>query len=113
MNIIQNKPPRTFTVKGIEIKDHGKVRLGDDEMVSFVTPTQKEYDFTAKSWGFYASPSLNGRLKNEGFKSALVKNDQGMVYLMTVDISKMELFNKYIQDENQEVIEWLDERISS
>ena len=29
---------------------------------------------------------------------------------MTVDTEKMDLFEKYILDEKQEIIEWLDER---
>jgi hypothetical protein len=105
-----NTPPREFIVgKGITIKDSGKIHLETDEMVSFQTKSGKEYDFTAKSWGFYATPSINGRLKSEGFKSALVKNGQGRVFLMTVEESKLEDFQKYLDDEEQEIVQWLDE----
>ena len=63
-----------------------------------------------KDWGFYSTPSINGRLKNEGFKTALVENQNGQIYVMSVDKDKLDLFEKYCKDENQTVLEWLDER---
>lgn len=102
--------PRVFEVKGHQINDYGKIFLEDGEMVSFVTPNGKEYDFTAKEWGFYATPSINSRLKKEGFKTALVLNENNQLYVMSIDIDKMEVFNTYIT-ENQEnrIICWLDD----
>lgn len=99
---------REFVVKGVTIKDQGKVYLNDNELLSFVTKTGKEYDFVAKDWGFYASPSLNSRLVKEGFKSALVRNNSGQIYLMIVDKDKIDEFNEYIQSD-QKVVAWLDE----
>ncbi len=99
---------REFVVDGITIKDQGKIYLNNDELVSFVTKTGREYDFVAKNWGFYASPSLNSRLVKEGFKSALVKNGNGQIYLMIVDKDKIDEFNEYIQGD-QKVVVWLDE----
>ena len=82
--------PRTFEVKGVTLKDCGKIKLDQDEMVSFVTPEGRECDFTAKSWGFYLGPSVNGRLKNEGFKTALTANPDGRLYILAVEeISKV------------------------
>jgi len=102
--------PRYFTVKGHEVKDFGKIFLGDNEMLSFKTKSEKEYDFVAKEWGFYASPSVNGRLKREGFKTALVTNESNMIYVMVVDIEKIGIFKKYLK-ENQDnrLICWIDE----
>jgi hypothetical protein len=37
------------------------------------TDDGKEYDVAKKDWGFYATPSMNGRLKKFGFKTAIVK----------------------------------------
>jgi len=105
--------PRRFRVGkklDIEIKDFGKLALAPDEMISFVTDLGRHYDVTRKVWGFYATPSLNSRLKMEGFKSALVRNDQGRCYVMLVECEQMKEFQTYLAEENNEVVEWLDER---
>ena len=76
MKFEELKPPRTFRVgrqSEVEIHDCGRIRLQPDEMVTFITSGGRQYDVTAKSWGFYATPSLNGRLQGQGFKSALVR----------------------------------------
>jgi hypothetical protein len=98
---------REFLVNGVAIKDQGEVFLDSNELISFVTKTGKKYDFIAKDWGFYASPSLNDRLVKEGFKSALVKNDHGQIYLMAVDIDKIDIFYNYIKSDHK-IIMWLD-----
>lgn len=115
MKLDLKETPRKFTVgrnRRIEISDFGKISLATDEMISFVTASGKEYDVTAKSWGFYATPSLNGRLKNEGFKTALVKNIQGRYYIMLVENEpkKIAEFLDYLAVGPQELVEWLDER---
>ena len=33
-----------------------------------------EYDIVKKNWGFYATPSINGRLIKFGYKTCLIKN---------------------------------------
>jgi hypothetical protein len=109
----KTNPARKFRVGhdgGIEISDCGRIRLQPDEMVTFVTPSGRQYDVTAKDWGFYATPSMNGRLTGQGFKSALVRNRQGRHYIMLVDTDRMEEFLKYLHDDQQELCEWLDER---
>ena len=102
--------PRVFGVKKFSIKDFGKVYLDDDEMLSFVTKSGKELDFTAKSWGFYATPSVNSRLKNQGFKTALVVNESNQLYIMAVEKEKLNEFFDYLKDEqDNRVLCWLDE----
>ena len=113
MKMNPKNPPRKFRVgehKQIEISDCASIELSADEQVTFVTPSGKEYDVARKSWGFYATPSVNGRLVKQGFKTALVKNAFGQCYVMLVEPEKMEDFKKYIQQENSQVVEWLDER---
>ncbi len=106
------KQPRIFEFKGIRIKDWGKIYLGDDEMVSFVTKSGRECDFAAKNWGFYLGPSVNSRLKKEGFKVALVLNEQGQLYVHAVEKGKMDYFKKYLKhNQNNKIICWLDEWI--
>jgi len=112
MELKANKPPRLFTCglrRQITIADCGEIRLAADEQVTFVTYSNKRYDVVAKEWGFYATPSLDGRLKTEGFKSALVRNSVGRHYIMLVENEKLELFFQYLEKENQQVIKWLDE----
>lgn len=102
--------PRKFSVGDIEIKDFGKINLNENEMLSFKTTSNKEYDFTAKEWGFYASPSLNSRLKKEGFKTALVVNETNQLYIMVVENDKIDIFKKYLKDnQDNRLICWLDE----
>jgi hypothetical protein len=113
LKINEKKPVRKYRVgleKQIEISDCGSVGLESNEQVTFVTQDGKEYDVAAKSWGFYATPSVNGRLKAQGFKTALVRNSQGKIYVMLVDPTKMKDFEAYLAEEKQIVEEWLDER---
>ena len=113
MRFERTDPVRVFNVglEGqIDISDCGRVYLEQDEQVTFVTPSGKEHDFVAKSWGFYATPSINGRLVDQGFKTALVKNSFGKYYIMVVDPDKMTDFNAYLETERHEIAEWLDER---
>jgi hypothetical protein len=94
----------------VEISDCGRLRLEPDEQVTFVSASGKEHDFTAKSWGFYATPSVNARLAEQGFKTALVRNHQGRFYVMVVEREKLSDFLEYLKREQNEVEEWLDER---
>lgn len=101
--------PRIFEVRGVKIKDFGKIYLNDNEMVSFVTKDRRECDFTAKDWGFYLGPSLNSRLKKEGFRAALVLNEEGSLYINAVEKDKINLFRKYLKtNQKSKVIYWLD-----
>ena len=113
MKIKLKKIPREFKV-GLDgktiIKDFGKIKASKNEMLSFVNSEGKEYDIVAKDWGFYATPSINGRLINQGYKTALVKNSFGKYYIMIVDIDKLRIFKNYLTKDNQTLIEWLDEK---
>lgn len=110
MKIKLNKKPRIFHVKKFKIKDFGKIYLDAGEMVSFVTKDGRECDFTSKDWGFYLGPSLNSRLKKEGFKVALVLNEAGQLYVNAVEKNKIKLFKKYLKtNQNIQIICWLDE----
>lgn len=113
MKIELKKPARKYRVglkNQIEISDCGRVTLEADEQITFIAPTGGEHDFAAKSWGFYATPSVNRRLVSQGFKTALVRNSQGAVYVMVVVPAKMDAFKQYLDEEKQQVLEWLDER---
>ncbi|MBI3930995.1 MAG: hypothetical protein HY325_03125 [Chloroflexi bacterium] len=113
MKITKNEPPRIFRAgedSQIRISDCGRIYLEPDEQVSFITSSGKEHDFTAKSWGFYATPSVNKRLVDQGFKTALVKNEAGRYYIMVVDVGRISDFEAYLSSEKNQVVEWIDER---
>jgi hypothetical protein len=110
MKLKLNENPRFFHVNNITIKDSGKIYLEPNEMITFVTKRGKELDITAKDWGFYATPSINGRLKKEGFKTALVKNEFNKIFIMVVEKDKIEIFKKYLNThQNNKIICWLDD----
>jgi len=112
MKVDLKDPPRSFKQgKDYEVtlKDCGTVSLDPDEQITFISDDGKEYDIVRKDWGYYGTPSVNGRLKKFGFKTALVKNENEMIYVMIVEKDKIEQFNKYISKSKQEVIQWLDE----
>jgi hypothetical protein len=102
--------PREFIGGGVKIRDFGKLHLDENEMVSLVSVSGKECDVTAKDWGFYLAPSLNARLRHQGFKVALVVNGQGKLFLNAVDMDKIENFQRYLQtNQDSKIITWLDE----
>lgn len=113
MKFTPTEPPRRFRVgldQAIEISDCGRVYLDADEQVTFVTASGREHDFVAKCWGFYATPSINGRLADQGLRTALVRNAQGRYYVMVVEKDRIEEFHDYLRAERQGLCEWLDER---
>ncbi len=93
----------------ITIKDCGQIQLDPDEQVTFVTPQGAEYDLVRKDWGYYATPSVNDRLKRFGFKTALVRNSKGQVYIMLVEHERVADFERYLAEEKNFLQQWLDE----
>lgn len=109
MKLSLEKIPREFTVNGVRIKDHGKIFLDADEMVSFVTSSGAEFDFTRKAWGFYATPSLNGRLPDFGLRAALVRSNRtNRFYVLVVERDKETIFTRYLAEEKAELLLWMD-----
>ena len=107
--------PRKFNVganQQISIEHCADVYLKDNEQVTFVNENGSEYDVAKKNWGYYATPSINSRLVNQGFKTALVKNSYGQFYVMIVFKEKLEAFEDYLNSEDNHVVEWLDEKYS-
>jgi hypothetical protein len=108
-------PPRLFSVglKGdITIKDCGQLLLEADEQLTLVTEGGAQYDLARKSWGFYATPSLNGRLVQFGLRAVLVRNRQSRYYLLLVERGREEEFLQYLSAEEQEIVRWLDNTAS-
>ena len=58
--------------------------------------------------GYYATPSINGRLRDHGLRAALVRNPAGKLYLMLVQGGREAEFQEYLRQDRQQVICWLD-----
>lgn len=111
MKFNPRQPPREFEVgydvKGI-IRDCGSMQLAADEQITFVTEEGGEYDVTRKEWGFYATPSLNGRLAGFNLRPVLVKNRVNRFFVLLVEKGKEAAFDRYVQSEPLKIVSWLD-----
>lgn len=109
-------PPRTFEVTGagvrLELSDCGRLALAPDEQVTFTTENGSEFDVTRKNWGFYATPSTNGRLKSFGLRAALVRNAAGRLFVVLVEQQKESEFLGYIKADKQALLTWIDDDAS-
>jgi len=111
MTYIPRNSPRKFAVgrdASIIISEIGSIFLESDELVTFLTKSGSQYDITRKSWGYYATPSLNARLPNYRLKPVLVSNPQFNYYLLLLEDGLEDEFRKYLQDEGLSIVGWLD-----
>lgn len=110
MRLDRKDPPRTFVVgDNIKISDCGMIALRPDEQVTFVTEAGAEYDVVRKDWGFYATPSLNGRLLQFGLRAVLIQNHRtGRYFVLLVERSKETAFQAYLDAEKLRIVHWLD-----
>ena len=111
MKFEPKQPPREFEVgfdrKGV-IRDCGTMLLQPDEQITFITEVGAEYDVTRKDWGFYAAPSLNGRLANFNLRAVLVKNRIDRFFVLIVERDKEDAFARYVEGEPLQIVAWLD-----
>jgi SAM-dependent methyltransferase len=111
MKITEQQPPRRFvTGRGdpIVISDCARIVLEPDEQVTFVTASGAEYDVARKEWGFYATPSVNGRLLNFGLRAVLIRSYVGKYYVLLVERGRESRFDEYLRVENNTIVQWLD-----
>jgi hypothetical protein len=112
LKIFPQEPPRPFQVGlngQIMLLDCGSIELESNEQVTFTTSNGREYDVTRKSWGFYATPSLNGRLEQFGLRGVLVKNLRTRrFFVLLVEKEYERAFKEYCQAENLKLVAWLD-----
>lgn len=104
--------PRQFQVgvADIELSHVANIFLKPDEMVTFVSAGDREYDLTAKEWGYYATPSVGKRLREFGMRAALMRNvDTRQVFVVLVFDDRVDSWKNYMQVERQELVLWLDE----
>src|SRR4030088_2859215 len=91
--------PRRFDADGtgrFVIADVGAIEVDEDEQVTFVGESGSEYDVARKSWGYYATPSLNGRLPAKGLRPVLACNNIGRFFVCLVEIGWERQFADYL-----------------
>ena len=112
MKFVEISPPRRFTVGNsvkFEMRDCGRVTLCPDEQITLVTESGAEYDIARKEWGFYATPSLNGRLESFGLRAVLIRNTlTGRYFVLLVERGREDAFAAYMSQESLQVVSWLD-----
>tara|TARA_B100000676_G_scaffold283837_1_gene310919 strand:+ start:762 stop:1124 length:363 start_codon:yes stop_codon:yes gene_type:complete len=111
MNFKIIKPVRKFEVGGtrptIELSHVMDLMLEADEQVTLVTEGGKEVDICRKDWGYYATPSLNSRLKRFGYRCCLV-DSAGKKFVHIVDQNKIPSYQNYLDQQKMTIVAWLD-----
>jgi hypothetical protein len=103
------EPAREFEVLGVQIKHTANIELEPDEQVTFVTASGTEFDVARKSWGYYGTPSLNGRLADHGLRAVLVRGERsGKMFVLFVERGKEADFEEYIEWDRLRIVTWLD-----
>ena len=112
MRFAPKVPPRRFQVGNavkFDMKDCGELFLDADEQVTIKTERGGEYDVARKDWGFYATPSLNGRLEQFGLRAVLIRNRATRRYfVLLVERGEEARFDRYMAQEGLEIIAWMD-----
>ncbi len=111
MKFTPTVPPRAFTVgvaEVLQVKDTAHIQLDENEQVTLVTGEGKEFDIVRKSWGYYATPSLNGRLLDFGLRALLVKSPSGRFFVLLIEKGKEKDAQRYLDVEHQTIVCWLD-----
>jgi len=112
MKFAPKVPPRRFPVGNavkFDMKDCGELMLGADEQVTLKTERGGEYDVARKDWGFYATPSLNGRLEQFGLRAVLIRNrETGRYFILLVERGEEARFDAYMAREGLDLITWMD-----
>lgn len=111
MKFDERRPPRVFQVGNVEkfpMRDCGTLRLEPNEQVTLVTEAGAQYDVARKNWGFYATPSLNGRLASFGLRGVLVRNPSGRYFVLLVEKGKQAEFDAYVKSERLAIVCWMD-----
>ena len=107
MKINFKKKPRIFKInvgkKKITIKDTGEIKLKNNEQIT-LKHSKSEYDIVKKDWGYYATPSINDRLKRFDFRTFLIKNSLNKNYIFLVHKNKMKNFKEYCKNDNQMIL---------
>ena len=112
MKIDSKTAPRKFPVgiAEIQLSHVADIDLAPEEMVTFLTTDHREYDVCRKSWGYYATPSLGGRLRTFGWRAAVMRNiDTRHCFVVLVQEGMEDDWKAYMISERQELVMWIDD----
>ncbi|WP_027720763.1 hypothetical protein [Maridesulfovibrio zosterae] len=113
MNFKIKSEPRLFSpVDGLKIKDYGEIIFSNDEQITLKSEEGKSHDVTRKEWGWYLSNSVNASLKKQGYKTAVVMSliaGEPRIFVNVVEKDKLDIFYKYLEENETKIICWLDE----
>jgi hypothetical protein len=110
-------PPREFEVgyRGGRLRHVSDAWMDADEVLTLRTESGTEFDVTRKSWGYYATPSLNRRAREYGLRAALTlgvprdKDEAPRMYVMLVEAGSEGEFTEYLEAEGMRLVCWLDD----
>ena len=108
MRIERIDPPREFSAGGVTLNHSANVELSADEQITLVSSSGSEYDIVRKSWGYYATPSMNRRLTSHGLRAALTAGADGKAALLLVERGHEREFEEYLAEQQMRVLTWLD-----
>lgn len=106
MQIKKNK--RKYKVSKETINDVAHIVLRPNEQITLMDINKKfQYDICKKTWGYYALPSINSRLKNFNFLTFIVKcKKSSKVFIHLVKKTKISLFKKYLKNQKLKIVNW-------
>ena len=105
------EPPRSFEVGlnvQVQMKDCARLQLEPDEQVTFVTESGAEFDVARKGFGYYATPSLNGRLRSFGLRAVLVRSRKGQYFILFIERGMDDAFSRYAAEHELRLVCWMD-----
>ena len=108
MRIEPIEPPRKFSAAGVELDHCANVELAADEQITLVSSSGTEYDIVRKSWGYYATSSMNRRLAAHGLRAALTVGTDGKIALLLVECGHEPEFEDYLDEQRMRLVTWLD-----
>ena len=111
MKYILKNPPRKFVTginKDMFHTEMAQIDLAPEEQITFIGEGGIEYDVVRRSWGFYATPSMNARLLKFNLRSVLVKAGNNKFFIALVEKGKEEQFFVSLKDDASQIVSWLD-----
>jgi hypothetical protein len=109
--IIKKKNIKIFLEKNkINLFNKAHISLKDNEFITFIEKKKiktKQYDVVKKNWGYYATPSINKRLKFYGYSTVIIKNLYGKYFVCIVNEDKIRDFYQYLKNDRQKIVLWL------
>ena len=102
------KKKRRYNIGPVCITDVASIVLNNDEQITLMEKNYNfQYDICKKNWGYYATPSLNYRLKKNNLSSYIVKcKNNNKIFIHLVKKSKKKDYLLYLKSENMEIINW-------